>query len=252
MKSKLKTPVKKTLLERRVSATALGAAEAESLNRQGYLILTNLIDRSSLEKLCAGFEVAAARQRTSTEGKESGTRHPADLLKQTRVFDEVITQPKIMTAINHVLGRPFGLSQFSGRDPLPGFGQQGLHADWMNRTSSDLSWVVTVIWMLDEFTNRNGATRVVPGSHRMPGQPPKAMGDPAAHHREELIVTGPAGSALVFNGHLWHSGTRNDSQSPRRALQAVYWAREAFPPFATPLHDRPEELSPALRSALRL
>lgn len=46
-----------------------------------------------------------------------------------------------------------------------------------------------------------------------------------AHHPNEVTVTGPSGSALILNGHLWHSGTHNVSDGPRRAVQAVIRAQ---------------------------
>jgi ectoine hydroxylase-related dioxygenase (phytanoyl-CoA dioxygenase family) len=84
--------------------------------------------------------------------------------------------------------------------------------------------------MLDAFTARNGATRVVPGSHRASGPLQKSIRDPAANHPRQELVTAPAGSVLVFNGHLWHSGTRNESDGPRRALQLQYVASASMPP----------------------
>jgi ectoine hydroxylase-related dioxygenase (phytanoyl-CoA dioxygenase family) len=211
-----------------------------------------MIDRVWLDQLRAAFEDAVAGQRQFTGGKESGTRHPSDLINRSQAFHGIFTQPKVLAAIHYILRRSFRLSQFSGRDPLPGYGQQGLHADWMHRASNEPAYVVTAIWMLDDFRKDNGATRVVPGTHRLPGQVPKAMADPSAHHPDELIVAGQAGSVLLFNGHLWHSGTRNDSRGSRRALQSVFWAREAFPPYAAPLHDRPEELPLPVRYILGL
>jgi ectoine hydroxylase-related dioxygenase (phytanoyl-CoA dioxygenase family) len=193
-----------------------------------------------------------AGQRQFTGGKESGTRHPGDLINRSQVFHGICTQPKVLPGIHHILRRPFRLSQFSGRDPLPGYGQQGLHADWMPRSANEPAWVVTAIWLLDDFTKDNGATRIVPGTHRLSGQVPKAMADPSAHHPEEQVITGKAGSVLLFNGHLWHSGTRNDSRGSRRALQSVFWAREAFPPYAEPLCDRADGLTPAVRYILGL
>ena len=50
---------------------------------------------------------------------------------------------------------------------------------------------------------------------------PKSLAQPDARHPRERVVTGPAGSVLVFNGHLWHSGRRNASRGPRRAAQIV-------------------------------
>jgi ectoine hydroxylase-related dioxygenase (phytanoyl-CoA dioxygenase family) len=209
--------------------------------------LTGIIDRVWLDQLRAAFEDAVAGQRQFTGGKESGTRHPSDLINRSQAFHGICAEPQVLAAIHYILRRSFRLSQFSGRDPLPGYGQQGLHADWMPRASNEPAYVVTAIWMLDDFTKDNGATRVVPGTHCLPGQVPKAMADPSAHHPEEQVITGKAGSVLLFNGYLWHSGTRNDSRGSRRALQSVFWAHEAFPPYAEPLCDRPDGLTAAVR-----
>ncbi len=54
----------------------------------------------------------------------------------------------------------------------------------------------------------------------------KAFADPESHHPEETIVIARAGSVLVINGHLWHSGTRNRSRGPRRVVQCVFVASE--------------------------
>src|SRR5262245_34087998 len=73
--------------------------------------------------------------------------------------------------------------------------------------------------MLDDFTPENGATRVVPGSHRITRPLAKDLAQPLARHRDEKVIVGSAGSVLIFNGYLWHSGRRNDSKGPRRAIQ---------------------------------
>ena len=187
----------------------LSVMERRSLDEQGYLLMTDLIDLIWLDQLREAFEEAASKKEQSPGGKESGTRHPDDLLNRSKAFHGICTQPKVLAAIHHILRRPFRLSQC-------------------------------------------GSTRIVPGTHRLPGQVPKAIADPGGHHTDELIVTGAAGSVLLFNGHLWHSGTRNNSRGSRRALQCVFWAREAFPPYTTPLHDRPEELPLPIRYILGL
>jgi ectoine hydroxylase-related dioxygenase (phytanoyl-CoA dioxygenase family) len=75
--------------------------------------------------------------------------------------------------------------------------------------------------MIDAFTAENGGTRVVPGTHRFRHPPPISLAQPLAHHPDERLVTGAAGSVLILNGHLWHSGRRNDSSAGRRAAQLV-------------------------------
>jgi ectoine hydroxylase-related dioxygenase (phytanoyl-CoA dioxygenase family) len=72
--------------------------------------------------------------------------------------------------------------------------------------------------MLDAFTADNGATRIVPGSHRAETVEPAA--DVAVSHW--VAPTGPAGSVLVFNGQCWHGGGANRSDGIRRAVFAHY------------------------------
>ena len=232
-----------------VSATTLSSGEKHALDERGYLLLPKLIETDQLERLRAAFEQIAAQERPVTGGPESGTRHLKDLVSQGKVFEGVYTHPKVLAAVYHVLGRPFGLFQLHGRDPLPGYGQQGLHADWRPRAPDQPFQIVVAIWLLDEFTMDNGATRLVPGTHRLKGPPPKGMADPARRHPDQISVIAPAGSVVIFNGHLWHSGTRNRSQGPRRALQCSFAARENLPLANRPWNE-PEGLGPAVRYVL--
>jgi ectoine hydroxylase-related dioxygenase (phytanoyl-CoA dioxygenase family) len=69
------------------------------------------------------------------------------------------------------------------------------------------------------FTPNNGATRVVPATQHVPGVGELHNAD-VAHPRQRLL-TGAAGTIFVLNGHLWHSGTRNNSSEPRDSLQII-------------------------------
>jgi ectoine hydroxylase-related dioxygenase (phytanoyl-CoA dioxygenase family) len=204
-------------------------AEPE-LEEAGYVVRTGILDAAALERLRALFETACS----DTSG--SGTRHAifAGVGHETRPGCEVAidaaADPRVHALVESVLRRDFVLFQLAARDPRPSYGQQGLHADWLPRQGSEPWALVTAIFFLDEFTADNGATRVVPGSHRRPGAVPKGLSDPAAHHPDECLITGPAGTVLVFNGHLWHSGTRNRSSGARRALQGQYLAADRVPP----------------------
>lgn len=74
---------------------------------------------------------------------------------------------------------------------------------------------------LDDFTEENGATTVIPGSH--------LWGDERRPTREEMIpAVMPAGSMVYFLNPLWHSGGANRTQNPRRSLNLQYcqpWCR---------------------------
>ena len=192
--------------------------EKQLLDRDGFVVLQNVLDAPALARLRDAFERAVG-------GEESGTRH-AKLPSADSEFDIVANQRRVAAAVAHVLGRPFRIFSLGARDPLPGFGQQGLHTDWLQRGPSDPYSVVTTLWLLDDFTEKNGATRVLPGSHRLLQPLPKKLQQPESRHRDQKIIIARAGSVLVFNGHLWHSGTRNETKLPRRVLQCQFIANE--------------------------
>ena len=228
------------LLERcGVRRDSLSAAQRTALDERGFVVLTGLLDARALAAARAAFERVVGPA-PLVAGRRSGTRHadhgrgdaPADALLGEPDLAFALAHPCLLAAAHHVLGRPFHPLLLGARDPLPGFGGQGLHADWLPRAPGDPFAVVTALWMLDDFTAENGATRVVPGSHRMPGMVPRQLAQPDARHPDQEIVTGRAGSALVFNGHLWHAGRRNVSRGSRRALQTQLVVTAAAPPGA--------------------
>jgi ectoine hydroxylase-related dioxygenase (phytanoyl-CoA dioxygenase family) len=226
-----------------VTPQTLAQDTRAALERDGYVVLEDVINPPWLAAMRTAFEQAFERGRHET--KQGGTRHIA-VLAADPVFDAVYTQPRVLAAVWAVLGRPFIQVQIQGRDPLAGHGLQGLHTDWRPRTAGESYRVVTTLWMLDDFTSENGATRLVPGTHVGVGVVPKTMSAPEHRHPKEVRARGRAGSVLVFNGHLWHSGARNDSGAPRRALQCSYVASDE--PVLTKIeHPEPGRLSAEAR-----
>lgn len=232
-----------------VTETTLSVAEKLALDQQGYIVLPGVLDEALLAELRTAFEREAGQHSPDSNQKQTGTRHTEDLRWQDPVFARFYTAPKILAATWQVLQRPFRVSGYSGRDPLPGYGQQGLHNDWMMRLPGDPFIVVTALGLLDDYTHTNGATRLIPGSHLWPKPLPKQMQQPDQHHPAEQFIIAPAGSALIFNGHLWHSGTRNESTQSRRILQLTFVAREMARPEITE-HPPIEKFSPAARALL--
>jgi phytanoyl-CoA dioxygenase PhyH len=209
-----------------ITETTLSPHEREALDREGYVVLPGVIDPNWLERLRAGFESGCENDGHAPIVKESGTRHIDNLVSRGPAFERVFTHGRILAAVYHILQCPFRLGQMNGGDPLPGYGQQGLHADWTARAKGEPFRIVTAIWLLDDFTSENGATRLVPGTHRPLTQPAKSFADPASRHHDQRITVGPAGSVLLFNGHLWHSGTRNQTNQHRRVLQCSFVGRD--------------------------
>jgi hypothetical protein len=218
-----------------VTEQTLPVAQKEALDRQGYFVQAGLLDIAWLERLRATFEEALA------QGARHGIHVTLDLYKD--VFDGLYLHPLALAAAYHVLGRPFKTTGVIGRDPPAGQGQQALHADWM-RTKSEPYKMVTTLWLLDDFTPSNGPTRVVPGSHRVPAPLPKSMAQPESRHPEQQLIIAPAGSLLLFNSHLLHGGTRNQSGDRRRVIQCPFVARDVVS-LAGAYPDIPGRLSRA-------
>ena len=218
------------LLQRGFVPQLLTPAQCSALDTHGFIVLEGVIGPDWLAELRRAFDAIFAREgdRAGAEvAQMEGVRRLADLVNKGPVFDAVYLQPVLLTAVFHLLQRPFKLHSLNGHDPLPGHGLQALHADWGRPTVPGGPYhVVNSMWMLDDFTQANGATRCVPGSHRQSGRVADHLADRLADHPEQVHLTGRAGSVAVFNGSLWHGSYRNLSSSPRRTLHCAFIARE--------------------------
>lgn len=214
----------------------LSAAETRALDREGYVNLGRLLDTAQLGRLRARLDAEIERE-GSHAGSEVSRMHGIGRLSGTvlkamngnGLFDAFFMEARLLAAVRHVLGVGFKMSSSNFHCPLPGFGRQALHADW--------GWgvrepeVVNAIWLLDDFHDANGPTRVVPGSHRS-GQHPNGSAfndgrrDPHDAAVGEVHLTGAAGSCIVYNAHLWHGGTQNRSTALRRALHSFFTRSE--------------------------
>jgi len=162
-------------------------------------------------------------QRWAGDKPNQGTKHLTNLDERIPVVAEVLTRSSLTDVVADILGPHFALSQASYRNPQPGFGGQKLHADDLHKLDQGPNTVATALVSLVDFTPTNGATRIVPGSHRRPDLQRRAGS--LDRHDEEILLTGSAGTAFVFSGHLLHSGTVNHSSDDRPALQLLWRAR---------------------------
>jgi hypothetical protein len=219
--------LEQALAELGVTDDSLGREERQSLDHSGFVLLNNVFRPDQIIQYRKLFDCAVSEQLPpgSSQQKETGTRHIKDLQRIDPLW-RVCLHPQILAAAFHVLNRRFICGPPHGREPLPGFGEQGLHMDWRSGGNGDVYYIATAICLLDDFTADNGATRVVPGSHKNAGLPNRKTSDPGFVHPRQIVVSAPAGSVLFFNGHLLHSGTRNRSQLRRRTLQMSFAAFE--------------------------
>jgi ectoine hydroxylase-related dioxygenase (phytanoyl-CoA dioxygenase family) len=158
---------------------------------------------------------------------EENARRLANLVNKGEAFRRAIALPAVLEGVRHVLGQDAKLSSLNARsaDPHSEDGQP-LHVDMSAIPDDKGYWVCNTVWLLDDFTTENGATRMVPGSHTWGKRPQDVLADPQAPHPDEILLIGKAGSIAVMNSHLWHGGTANRSAAPRLAMHAFYCRRD--------------------------
>jgi ectoine hydroxylase-related dioxygenase (phytanoyl-CoA dioxygenase family) len=238
------------LAELGVTQATLAEGTRERLDRDGYAVLPGVLSEEQLDAIrtrLAELLVAEGDQAGLEVHQEAGTNRLADLVNKGPMFKPCFTDPRVLACVGHVLG-DFKLSSLNFREALSGQGLQALHADYGGPAPASGFQVCNSIWLLDDFTADNGATRVVPGSHRSDTVPRLAMPDPTAAHPDEVLVIAPAGTVVVFNSHTWHGGTVNRTDRPRRALHSYFARRERGQQTDQGKYLRPETragLSPA-------
>ena len=159
-------------------------AEQKRPRREGLTQCFRALSTTSGSRHCATASRSYARKKGSTPVSKSirsrALDASPDLCNKGPVFDRVYTHPKVLAAVHHVISRPFKLSSLNARDALPGEGLQGMHADWGADYDGQFH-VCNSVWLLDDFSEENGCTRLVPGSHK--GQhPSKVLTDAQASH----------------------------------------------------------------------
>ncbi len=204
----------------------MSPSERTQLDEQGFVLLPGFMSPELLAELRESLDRIYENEgdRAGSEFKqEPHTQRLANVVDKGPVFRRIVAMPEIVEYVAAVIPGRFKLSSLNARSPQP-------HSDWVQPLHIDSGQlpdehgniVCNVIWILDDFTADNGATRVVPGSHKWRKFPQDVMADPMAQHPEEVLVIAPAGTVAVINTHAWHGGTANRSGGPRRCLHAFY------------------------------
>jgi ectoine hydroxylase-related dioxygenase (phytanoyl-CoA dioxygenase family) len=224
-------------LARRHTATAsVGAtvdpavidADLAALERDGYVVLENLISGEECERVRAAVTPFLDKTgRNTFEGER--TQRVYSVLGKTRACDRLVDHPRVLALLDRLFLPNYLLSQLQVININPGEAAQLLHPDDaiypVPRPRAPLG--AATVWAIDPFTDDNGATVVLPGSHRWADD--RRPGD----HDTELTAVMPSGSCVFFVGTLWHGGGANRSDRARLAVTAQYcepWLRpqEAF------------------------
>src|SRR3990170_1010349 len=233
--------------------------EKRQLDEQGYVVLRDCMGDDLLNGLRRRIQELFDEEgdRAGHEFKQEEHAHRlSNLVDKGEVFQRAVALPVVLEHVRHVLGAEMKLSSLNARSADPGreVGQP-LHVDMGAIADEKGYWVCNTVWMLDDFTPDNGATRLIPGSHKWRTRPQDVLEDPLAPHPDEILLIGKAGSIAVMNAHMWHGGTANRTSAPRLAMHAFYCRRDKPQQQYQKQLLRPDvqaALSPDLRQLLAL
>lgn len=200
------------------------AGAARRVLDDGYAILERTIEPALVAALIETIDrcmEALAVPFGPNEFLGTRTRRLFNLLARDPLFASVPVHHAVLPIVEQVLDPECLLSSLTAVEMNPGETAQPLHADdgSLPLAKPHAALTCTAIWALTDFTELNGGTRVVEGSHRADHSPRRDERDAAS--RPTVM---PAGSVLVYHGSLWHGGGANASERRRLAIICNYCA----------------------------
>lgn len=207
------------------AATAVAAA----IEAEGCAVLEGVLDPATCSSLIAEIdrvEAAHGISEGTNEFEGHHTRRIFDLIGKSESLRDLTIDSTVLPAVEEVLGEGLLLSGTTSMNIGPGESPQLLHADdgMVTLPRPHPATMVTTLWALSDFRADNGATHLVPGSHRH-----ESMPKPGDTH-DVTVADMAAGSVLVLHGSTWHGGGRNDTVDERRygvSVQYVAgWCRQ--------------------------
>jgi ectoine hydroxylase-related dioxygenase (phytanoyl-CoA dioxygenase family) len=204
------------------------ASHADRIRTDGYTVLERVVAPQLVEDLKQAVlrierEHDLGLAKTSFEGFK--TLRINNLLTYDDVFWEVPLHAAVLPVVEAVLDKECLLSSFCSLVLGPGQEAQPIHEDTqlIPLPRPHIPITINAIWALTDFTATNGATRIVPGSHKYDHAPEYGR------EYETALATMPAGSVMLFDSALWHGGGANDSDARRFAFSSAYswgWMRQ--------------------------
>ena len=204
------------------------ASHADRIRTDGYTVLERVVAPQLVEDLKQAVlrierEHDLGLAKTSFEGFK--TLRINNLLTYDDVFWEVPLHSAVLPVVEAVLDKECLLSSFCSLVLGPGQEAQPIHEDTqlIPLPRPHIPITINAIWALTDFTATNGATRIVPGSHKYDHAPEYGR------EYETALATMPAGSVMLFDSALWHGGGANDSDARRFAFSCAYcwgWMRQ--------------------------
>lgn len=200
----------------------------ERIARDGYTVVEGAVDEGARRELIDALlrierEQGVGFAKTTFEGLR--TVRINNLLVRDKAFWQVPLNEHVLPIAEAVLDRELLLSSLVSLILAPGQEAQPMHEDTQQipLPRPHVPIAINALWALTDFTEANGATRIVPGSHRL-DSPPVYGGS-----YETIAAEMPAGSIMIFDSQLWHAGGSNRTDQRRFAISCYYcagWMRQ--------------------------
>jgi ectoine hydroxylase-related dioxygenase (phytanoyl-CoA dioxygenase family) len=204
------------------------AAALQAIDDDGYTILENVIAPDQVDGLNeALLRIEAEHGIVPSDNSFEGGRTVRiyNLLAHGEPFGRIPVHPDVLPVVEGVLDAGCLVSSLSSISIGPGEAAQPIHADdqVIPLPKPHPATVCNTMWALTDFTEDNGATRVIPGSHRWDHSPDYGRA------YDSIPAEMPRGSVLVWHGSLWHGGGPNRTEARRVGIAMNYcagWIRQ--------------------------
>jgi len=200
------------------------SAHVARIEREGYTIVEDAFDPSFADALLSDLgrlerELGEGPGKNLFEGFK--TVRIYNLLARGELYTRIPVHEPILSIVKGVLDKGCLVSSLSSIAIGPDEGAQPLHADDMliPLAKPHVPIVCNTMWALTDFTESNGATRLLPGTHKAPGNP-----ELGKEYAGTIAAAMPKGSVLVFDGSIWHGGGANRTRERRVGIAMNYCA----------------------------
>jgi len=203
-------------------------AHLERIERDGFTIVENAFSKDDAGALLADLErlereLGSDFASNDFEGRR--TRRVYNLLVHGPLYEAIPVHPVVLPIVEGVLDPGCLVSSLSSIAIHTGETAQPIHADdqLVPLPKPHVPIVCNTMWALTDFTEENGATRIIPGTHTSDRSPDYGR------DYDSIAAEMAQGSVLVWHGSLWHGGGANRSSAVRVGIAMNYcagWIRQ--------------------------